>query len=162
MLTCSPRSRPGARFGPANGPQTPWPARRREPGRTTRAGRRTTRASALSSLPLALISLDRGNHGSMTSLPSPAPPKTRRKGPVLFALLVAALLMAVTVAVATLVIQQPAQVTPASRAPDVVWAAGDDAASLVSLGFATAPVVSGSGVSVSMTIYGIPGATSVS
>ena len=100
----------------------------------------------------------------MTSLPAaaPAPRKKRRAGPPLLALLVAALVTAATVAVATLIIQESASVTPAAHAPPVAFSAGDDAAALVAAGWAVGPTITASGASASMTIYGVPGAVSVS
>jgi hypothetical protein len=64
--------------------------------------------------------------------------------------------------VATLIIRQDFVATPAAHAAPVVFSAGDDAAGLVTVGYASAPSIPASGASASMTIYGVPGATSVS
>jgi hypothetical protein len=98
----------------------------------------------------------------------PAQPAARRgflrflRAHKVVAALVILALIGASVGVATLIIRQDFTATPAAHAPPVVFAAGDDAASLVTYGFASTPTISASGAAASMTIYGVPGATSVS
>ena len=102
--------------------------------------------------------------GQCTPMTPPAPSGIRRsrRGTFLLTLLVAALVAAAGMAVATLVVQQSFSVTPASHAPPVVFATGDDAATLVTQGWLSGPTITASGASASVTLYGVPGALSVS
>jgi hypothetical protein len=95
--------------------------------------------------------------------PLPARPKRKTRGPtILLSLLVAGIVTAASVAVATLVIQEAFTATPASHAPPVVFSAGDDASSLVTQGWLVGPTITASGAAASVTLYGVPGAISVS
>lgn len=68
-----------------------------------------------------------------------------------------------TAAFAAVALSQPATWTPSQRpgSSPVVFMAGDDAASLASLGFVDTPTLHASGASVDLAVYGIPGATHV-
>lgn len=73
-------------------------------------------------------------------------------------------LVAATAVVAAVLIQQDIVATPSTRASPVVFVAGDDAASLDALDFIgpADPVISSSGAAATFTVYGIPGAASLS
>lgn len=102
-------------------------------------------------------------HESMVMTPpSSRGPNRSRRGKVLLSLLVAALVAATGMAVATLVVQQSFTVTPAAHAPPVVFSAGDDAATLVTQGWLAGPTITASGATASLTMYGVPGALQVS
>lgn len=106
--------------------------------------------------------------GPLQAPPQPSPPPDRRRFlPFLRAhkaasVLVALALLGASVGVATLLIRQDITATPAAHASPVVFAAGSDAASLDTLGYLDNLVIPASGASASLTIYGVPGATSVS
>lgn len=74
------------------------------------------------------------------------------------------LLMGTAVGIAAVVWSQAMTATPTTRTSPVVFAAGDDAASLDALDFlgSSEPVISASGAAASFTPYGIPGATALS
>lgn len=76
--------------------------------------------------------------------------------------LVAILLVGATIGIALVIISQPFVATPTAGSSPVCFASGDDISSLVGLGLSNTPsIVTGCG-SASITIYGIPGATSLS
>lgn len=79
----------------------------------------------------------------------------------ILATLVALLTAVAAVGFATVVIQQPAVATPTAGSSPVCFASGDDITALVGLGLAAAPSVSSGCGSVTITIYGIPGASAL-
>lgn len=77
-------------------------------------------------------------------------------------LALAAMVMAAGIGAAAVVFGQSFTATPTTRTSPVVFASGDDATSLDTLDFIDAPTISASGASASLTLYGIPGASSLS
>jgi hypothetical protein len=75
--------------------------------------------------------------------------------------MVALLVASATVGIAAVVFGQSFTATPTTRTSPVAFASGDDITSLDTLDFADAPVIGASGATASITIYGIPGATSL-
>lgn len=73
--------------------------------------------------------------------------------------MVVLLLAGASAGVAAVVFNQSFTATPTTRTSPIAFAAGDDATSLVDLGFLDAPTVSASGAAASIVPYGIPGAT---
>lgn len=78
--------------------------------------------------------------------------------------LVATSVVAATAVIAAVVFAQDMVATPSTRTSPVVFTAGDDAAGLDALDFigSSDPVISASGAAATFTVYGIPGATSLS
>lgn len=113
--------------------------------------------------------LGRGKQTTMAPVAMRSPPNPGgfgrfvRAHKVLTAFLGASI-VAATAVVAAVLIQQDAVATPSTRSSPVVFAPGDDAASLDALDFigASDPAISASGASATFTVYGIPGATSLS
>jgi hypothetical protein len=72
--------------------------------------------------------------------------------------------VAATAVIAAVIFSQEMVATPSTRTSPVVFVAGDDAANLDALDFigANDPAVSASGAAATFTVYGIPGATSLS
>lgn len=100
--------------------------------------------------------------------PPQAAPAPHRKGlgrwvasHKVLASLIAMLMVAATVGLATVIVTQPIVATPTAGSSPVCFAAGDDITSLVSLGLAASPSVSTGCGSVTITLYGIPGATAL-
>ncbi len=100
--------------------------------------------------------------------PSARPPPPKRQGlgrwiasHKVLATAIALLMVSATVGIATVIINQPIVATPTAGSSPVCFAAGDDIASLVALGLAATPSVSTGCGSVTITIYGIPGATAL-
>lgn len=71
-------------------------------------------------------------------------------------------LVTASVAIAAVVWSQSFSATPNTRTSPVTFAAGTDATTLATLGFIDAPVIGASGATASITLYGIPGASSLS
>lgn len=80
------------------------------------------------------------------------------------ATLLALLVIGASVGIAVVVFSEALTATPNTRTAPVIFAQGDDAASLDALDFigASDPVISASGAAASFTVYGIPGATALS
>ena len=114
----------------------------------------TSRASRLATRPTAL----------------PATPTTaaKRSGFIrrhkLVSALILLLLLGTAVGIAAVVWSQAMTATPTTRTSPIIFATGDDAASLDALDFLGTgePVISASGAAASFTPYGIPGATALS
>lgn len=75
--------------------------------------------------------------------------------------LVVLLVAGASVGIAAVIFGQSFTATPTTRSSPVAFAAGDDATSLVDLGFLDAPVIGASGATAAIVPYGIPGATSL-
>jgi hypothetical protein len=105
-----------------------------------------------------------------SSAPTPtvaATPKVRFRffrAHKLLTALVGGSVVAATAVLAAVLITQEMVATPNTRSSPVQFVAGDDAASLDALDFigASDPVISASGAAATFTVYGIPGATSLS
>ena len=75
---------------------------------------------------------------------------------------VALLVATASVGIAAVVFGQSFTATPTTRTSPVAFAAGDDVTDLDLLDFIDAPVIGASGATASITLYGIPGASSLS
>lgn len=74
---------------------------------------------------------------------------------------VALLLATATVGLAAVVFGQSFTATPTTRTSPIAFASGDDITNLDLLDFVDAPVIGASGATASITLYGIPGASSL-
>lgn len=96
----------------------------------------------------------------------PSTPAGKRRGRryVLLAILAFLSLMGIAAGIAAVVWSQALTTVPSTRTSPIIFATGDDAASLDTLDFLGAgePVISASGAAASFTPYGIPGATALS
>lgn len=79
----------------------------------------------------------------------------------LLTLAIASLVMTAGIAAAAVVFGQSFTATPTTRTSPVAFGNGDDVTSLDTLDFIDAPTISASGASASITLYGIPGASSL-
>lgn len=74
---------------------------------------------------------------------------------------IALLVVTAGVGIAAVVFGQSFTATPTTRTSPIAFASGDDVSSLDTLDFVDAPTIGASGATASITVYGIPGASSL-